>query len=54
METFFRDSKTIQRYRSSPLGSYIERLADRLHEQEYCRDQALRPLLVWKSSALVT
>lgn len=45
METFFRDSKTIQRYRSSPLGSYIERLADRLHEQGYCRDQALRHLL---------
>ena len=45
MERFFRDSKTIQRYRSSPLGPYIERLAEQLHEQGYCRDQALRHLL---------
>src|SRR6266852_7200637 len=45
MERFFRDSRTIQRYRSSPFGPYIERLADRLHEQGYCRDQALRHLL---------
>jgi integrase/recombinase XerD len=45
MERFFRDSKTIHRYRSNPLGPYIERLADCLHEQGYCRDQALRHLL---------
>jgi hypothetical protein len=45
MERFFRDSKTIQRYRSSPLGSYIDRLAARMHEQKYCRDQALRHFL---------
>ena len=45
MERFFRDSRTIQRYRSSPLGPYIERLADCLYEQGYCRDQALRHLL---------
>ena len=45
MERFFRDSRTIQRYRCSPLGPYIERLADWLHEQGYCRDQALRHLL---------
>lgn len=45
MERFFKDSRTIQRYRSSPFGSYIERLADWLYEQGYCRDQALRHLL---------
>lgn len=45
MERFFRDSRTIQRYRCSPLGPYIERLAHWLHEQGYCRDQALRHLL---------
>jgi integrase/recombinase XerD len=45
MERFFRDSRTIQRYRSNPLGPYIERLADCLYEQGYCRDQALRHLL---------
>jgi integrase/recombinase XerD len=45
MERFFKDSRTIQRYRSSPLGPYIERLADALYEQGYCRDQALRHLL---------
>src|SRR2546430_13476944 len=28
-----------------PLGPYIERLADCLYEQGYCRDQALRHLL---------
>lgn len=45
MERFFRDSRTVQRYRSSPFGPYIERLADCLYEQGYCRDQALRHLL---------
>ncbi len=45
MERFFRDSRTIQRYRSSPFGPYIERLADSLYAQGYCRDQALRHLL---------
>jgi site-specific recombinase XerD len=45
MEGFFRDSRIIQRYRLSPLGPYLERLADRLYEQGYCQDQAMRHLL---------
>src|SRR5260370_42585464 len=45
MERFCRDARPIQRYRSNPLGRDIERLADCLYEQGYCRDQALRHLL---------
>jgi hypothetical protein len=45
MERIFKDSRTIQRYRSSPLGPYIERLAERLCQQGYAREQAQRHLL---------
>jgi site-specific recombinase XerD len=44
MERIFKDSRTIQRYRSSPLGPYIERLAERLCQQGYAREQAQRHL----------
>jgi len=42
MERIFRDSRTIQRYRSGPLSFCIQQLADRLCQQGYRRDQAHR------------
>jgi integrase/recombinase XerD len=48
MERIFRDSRTIQRYRSGPLGSYIEQLAERLCQQGYTREQAHRHLYTVK------
>ncbi len=45
MERIFKDSRTIQRYRSGPLGSYIQQLAERLYQHGYTREQAQRHLL---------
>jgi site-specific recombinase XerD len=43
MERFFNDSRTIQRFRSGPLGPYIQQLAEELASQGYARcDSRLR------------
>lgn len=43
MERFFKDSRTIQRFRSGPLGPYIQQLAEELTIQGFARcDSRLR------------
>ncbi len=42
MERIFKDSRTIQRYRSGPLGMYVQQCAERLCQQGYTREQAQR------------
>lgn len=43
MERLFNDSRTIQRFRSSPLGPHIQQLAEELASQGYARcDSRLR------------
>lgn len=37
IERFFKDSRTIQRFRSGPLGPYIQQLTDELSRQGYAR-----------------
>jgi site-specific recombinase XerD len=37
MERFFNDSRTVQRFRSGPLGPYIQQLAEELTSQGYAR-----------------
>jgi integrase/recombinase XerD len=44
MERILKDSRTIQRYRSGPLGFCIQQLTERLCQQGYRRDQAHRHL----------
>jgi len=44
MERIFRDSRTIQRYRSGPLGFCIQQLADHLCQQGYTREQGHKHL----------
>lgn len=44
MERIFKDFRTIQRYRSGPLGFCIQQLAERLCEQGYTREQAHKHL----------
>jgi integrase/recombinase XerD len=45
MKRVFKDCRTIQRYRSGLFGPYVERLAERLCQQGYSREQAQRHLL---------
>lgn len=43
MERFFKDSRTIERFRSGPLGPYIQQLAEELASHGYARcDSRLR------------
>src|SRR5207245_4520891 len=35
MERFFSDLKTVQRFRSGPLGLYVQKLADQLEESGF-------------------
>jgi hypothetical protein len=42
MERIFKDSRTIQRYRSGPLGLCVQQFAERLCQQGYTREQAQR------------
>lgn len=44
MERIFKDSRTIQRYKSGPLGLYVQQLAERLCQQGYTREQAHKHL----------
>lgn len=45
MNRFFSDSKTIQRYRSGPLGEYIQKLADLLAQSGFQRRPGRMQLL---------
>jgi site-specific recombinase XerD len=42
MERILKDSGTIQRYRSGPLGLYVQQCAERLCQQGYTREHAHR------------
>jgi site-specific recombinase XerD len=44
MERIFKDLRTIQRYKSGPLGLYVQQLAERLCQQEYTGEQAHKHL----------
>jgi site-specific recombinase XerD len=44
MERIFKDSRTIQRYKSGPLGLYVQQLAESLCQQGYTREQAHKHL----------
>jgi hypothetical protein len=42
MERIFKDARTIRRYRSGPLGLYVQQCAERLCQQGYTREHAHR------------
>jgi hypothetical protein len=47
MERFFSDLKTVQRFRSGPLGAYVQKLADQLADFGFRRG-TIR-MQVWSS-----